>query len=343
MAKIKKIAIYAVIIIVLLLAGLLAFDIKNDAEEATEFSSYNMTKEGGKALYLLADRMGFDVDRYKRPARFIADRVTMVAFAPDYEIFNDNLEQKYLLRWIKRGNVLVLIDIETKIDDGTFRLLQFADKSSAFGDYGQNYIYNMGKGKVIFLGNYEGYTNEGLKALDPGVVFIDALNEASFKKVLFNEYFHGIGSPDVSLWDILNPGFRLALIQISIAALIFIYIVSRRFGKPLVVYEIVKRKENENLFALSNIYQKAKANNLVLELYLNNLKKDLARFLGFGKDTWDDTELLNAAEANKLLEKTDLKEVIAECNYYIKNGMKDQKKLLDLFKRLERIRKEIKI
>ncbi|MFZ5988597.1 MAG: DUF4350 domain-containing protein [Bacillota bacterium] len=341
--RIKKIAFYTLFIAILLVIGLAVFDIKNEEEQRADFSSYNTSKEGGKVLYLLAERMGFDISRYKRPSRFLPDKATMVAFAPDYDAFNEALEQKYLIKWIKRGNSLVLIDIESKIYDEDLDILKFSDGDPvSFGAYGENYIFKMGEGMVIFLGKYESYTNDGLKSLDPGVVFIDALNEASYKRVLFNEYYHGLGSAGANLWDILSPGGRLVLIQILLGLLIFLYVKARRFGKPSIVYEIIKRKENENLFALSNLYIKAKANGLVLEIYMDSLKNELAKFLGFGSDKWDNMELINAASANNVLKDMNVREVFGECDIYIKSGMKDTRRMSVLFEKLEKIRKEIR-
>ncbi len=342
MAKIRNIAILITVIVVVIVIGFFVFDIKNEKEESTDFSSYNETYIGTKALYLLADRMGFNVSRYTRPARFIPNNATMVALAPDEILFNSSMEQKYLLDWIKKGNVLVLIDDWENFETGMLGLLEYIESTDTLEGYGNNYICTIGNGRVIFLDNYNDYINGGLEALDPGVVFIDVLNEAGHKKVLFNEYYHGLGSSNITLWDILTPAAKLLLVQLIIAALILIFVVSRRFGRPQVVYEIVKRKENENLFALSNIYQKSKANGLVLESYLDCLKKELAIFLGFGREGFGDAELLAAAQSNNILKNFNLRELFGECNYYINNDGKYNKEFLSLYKRLEQIRKEIK-
>lgn len=343
MSKIKNIAIFVIIAVIVVTIGFFVFDIKNEKEENTDFSSYNEKYIGTKALYLLADRMGFYVSRYMRPSRFIPNNATMVALAPDEYLFNSDMEQKYLLEWIKRGNALVLIDDLDSFENDAFGLIEFVENIAPLEGYGKNYIGTVGKGRVIFLGNYNDYINGGLEALDPGVVFIDALNEAGHKRVLFNEYYHGLGSSKITIWDILTPAAKLLLVQLIIAALVLIFVVSRRFGKPQVVYEIVKRKENENLFALSNIYQKSKANGLVLESYLNNLKKELAVFLGFGRENYDDGEILAAAQSSNILKNINLIELFGECNNYINSGKKDNKEFLRLFKRLEQIRKEIKV
>jgi hypothetical protein len=335
-ARIKTITVYTVIILTLLIVGLIAFDVKDDFEKEVSYSSYTAKDNGSKVLYLLSDKMGFSVRRYIRSARFLPDNATMVVFAPDGERFNDALERKYLIKWLEKGNSMVFIESSISYLEG---LVQ--ETPEQFGEYGANLLFKVGKGKIIFLEEYEYYTNEGIRNLDPGVLFIDALNEAAHKKVLFNEFYHGLGSESASLWDILNPVGRLILVQILLWALVLMFMKSRRFGKPAIVYQIIKRKENENLFALSNLYMKAKAGSLALETYIDGFKKEVAKFLGLDDDS-DINEIAIAAKTDNVLKGMDLEGVMRDCSIYIEEGNNDSKKLIGLFGRLEKIRKGIK-
>ena len=339
----KKIIIYLAVILVLLFAGLVSFDVKNEIEQKTGFSSYNKNEDGSLALYLLSKEMGFDVRRFDRPARLLPESATVVVFAPDKSVFEDSLEFKYMFDWLRRGNSMVFISHSIDEDEDIYSFDEFKYESKEpFGNYGVNYIYNVGDGKIIYLNEYEFYTNSGIKKLDPGVMFIDALNVSSFNMVLFNEYYHGLGSSSISLLDVVNPVGRLIIIQLFICVLIYLFIKSRRFGKPAVVFKIIKRKENENLFALSNLYTKAKANNLAIEIYLKKVKEELAKFLGFSAKSWDDKQLITAAEANSVLKGKGLRDLLGECDNYISEENKDLKQLVNLYKRLEQFRKEIK-
>lgn len=340
--RIKKSAVYIGIILIIIIAGLVSFDVKTEFEQDIDYSSYSTKGNGSKVLYLLAGKMGFDVRRYTRQSRFLPDKSTIVVFAPDTEKFNDPVEQKYLKEWLSDGNSMILIDNMYNYEEN-FDLKEFSGSSrKQFGEFGENYIFNIGKGKIIFLEEYEFYTNEGIRILDPGVLFIDALYASSHKKVLFNEFYHGVGNESASLWDLLNSGGRIALIQILVALLVYLYVISRRFGKPLVVFETIKRKENENLFALSNLYTKAGAYNLALSIYMENLTRELAKFLGFGTGNADKNELMAAAAANRVLKDMAVGEVIRESEILIETRSRDSKKFIGLFARLEDIRKEIK-
>lgn len=340
MKRFKKILAYTAVIILLAAAGLLVYGFKGEIQQSIEYSCYNVKGDGTRALYLLTKEMGYDVEVYTRPSRFLPDDAVVVAIGPVFEIYESNLEKKYLKAWLERGNVLLLISNNYGIDEYIEEL--GATEPKQFGRFDLGYKYSVGDGSIIFFTDSEKYTNSGVKNLEQGVQFIEAIEESSFKKVLFNEYFHGIGSSGARLWDIIGFGGRLVIIQLTLALLIFLFIVSRRFGKPEVVFETIKRQENENLFALSNIYYKAKANSMALEIYLDNVKQELAKFLGFGKDEWSDGDIVRAAKQNNILKDLEVEAVFFDCDSYIMSGKNDSKLLLNLYKRLESIRKEIK-
>ncbi|OPZ87525.1 MAG: hypothetical protein BWY74_03385 [Firmicutes bacterium ADurb.Bin419] len=338
MKRFKKILLYIAVVIAVIAAALIVYGFKGDIEESVEYSSYSVEGDGTKALYLLAGKMGYDVQRYTRPSRFLPENATLVAIEPNLEMFNSNLERKYLKAWLEKGNDLILISYEGAED---LKELGTIDQED-YGLYGSGYKFRVGEGSLIYFPSSENYANSGLKELDFGVQFIEALEETKNKTVLFNEYLHGIGNAGANLWDILGSAGRLVVVQLFMCVLIFIFIKSRRFGKPVVVFETIKRKENENLFALSNIYFRAKANSMALEIYLDNLKAELAKFLGFGKEEWNSTDIVKAARVNITLKDLDVDTVFADCDRYINNRKGDSKVLINLYKRLEIIRKGIK-
>lgn len=340
MKRIRKILIYVAVITIIVAAGLIVYGFKGDLQQSIEHSAYNVEVDGTRALYLLSKEMGYDVEIFTRPARFLPDNATVVAIEPKLGVLENYLEKKYFKEWLGRGNSLVLMSYDVDIEDYIEEL--DAKEPSHFGQYDQGYKYSVGDGSIIYFSDSEKYTNSGVKDLEQGVQFIDALEEAKYKKVLFNDYFHGIGSSGTKLWDILAFAGKLVIIQLVICLLIFVFIVSRRFGKPVVVFETIKRKENENLFALSNIYYKAKANGMALEIYLDSLKQELAKFLGFGKEDWSDGDIVKAARGDNTLKDLEVEAVFLECESFINNKKNDSKVLLKLYKRLETIRKGIK-
>ncbi|MDQ2086203.1 DUF4350 domain-containing protein [Herbivorax sp. ANBcel31] len=342
MSRKKEIIIFILIFLFLSLAGMIVFDIKNEAEQTSDYSTYSDREKGGRVLFQLAREMGYDVGRHESSSRFLPDDATVVAFSPERNIVNSGLEKKYLLSWIERGNSFVLIDSAESVVGEKYEILDEATSyTKVFSYFGENRMYNIGEGQFIYLKDYEKYTNEEIKDLDPGVVFIHALKAASNERVLFNEFYHGFGK-EATLLDIIGFSGRLILIQLALAFLIYIYIKSKRFGKPVVVHETIKREENENMFALSNIYMKANANSMVLEIVYEKFKTELANFLGYRYKEIDYNEVLSKAENNVLLKDMNIKELVRDCEGYIKNDIKDRKTMERLFTKLEKIRRVIK-
>lgn len=338
----KEIFIFILVFLFLSLVGIIILDIEIEMKESTNYSTYNNGKNGTRVLYRLAKEMGFKVGRYEKSARFLPDGVTMVAISPRINIINGSLERKYLLDWIERGNTLILIGSKELLIGNNYKILEGQEEyAKVFSYFGDNRMYNMGNGKVIYLDNYRRYTNDSIKNLDPGVAFIHALQVSSNEMILFNEFYHGLGR-EMPLLDVIGFTGRIILAQLMLAIIIYIFIKSRRFGKPAVVYKIIKREENENLYALSNIYMKAKANSMVLEIVYEKFKNELAGFLGYKGREINYDEVFNEAQKNPLFKGMNIKKLAGNCEQYIKNNINDKRKMESLYIKLEEIRRVIR-
>lgn len=334
----KKPVIYTVAALLLIIAGLYVYGSKAD-EIYPEYSTYNSKAGGAKALYLLTGQMGYNTSRFERPARLLPQGVTLVVIKPVIEIFTSPMELKYLKPWIEQGNTMILIDEYSNTE--RLKLEMLDAKYLEPGDSAANAdLFTVSKGKVYFLEDAGVYINNGLKGKLSAVDFINTVDLAGNKNVIFNEYVHGMGARGITFIDLLGTNGILIGLQLAFALIVYLLIKSKRFGKPAVVLETVKRQENENIYALSNLYMKAKAGSLVLETYLDFFKKRLSRFLGYSYIPGDD-ELLAAAKANSLLEKHGLHKIIEACRTYLETDRKDIKKLFRLVYILEKIRKEI--
>ena len=337
-ALIKKAAIYVLIASALLSIGLYVYGGRIE-EKQPEYSTYNSKPSGTRALYLLMEKLDFNVSRFERPSRFLPDDAALVAIKPDTAIFNNSIEMKYLKAWLEKGNTLILADDAAALKDYKLEALGLKHIEGS-GDKGALDEYRIGSGKFIFVEGVDRFTNKGLKEIDPAVDFVGTVDSIGNRSVMFNEYYHGFGSRSVSLWDLLGQAGILAVIQAIIALAVFMFIRSRRFGKPVVVMEIVKRRENENLFAMAGIYAKSKTHSLVLETYLNYFKKQLSKYLGFS-GVPEESKLMIAVSENKLLEALELRKTLNYSSSYLHSGSRDNKKLLDIILSLEKVRKEI--
>lgn len=335
---VKKGILYVSIAAILLSVGLFVHTLKK-VDEGADYTSFSTRPKGLKALYLLTGQMGYDVSRYKKSARFLPDASAMIAVNPDLSIYNGKREKKYLIEWIKRGNTLIIFGNENDI--GQFGLDEFNGNMADLPSKVPYLNFVIEKGDMIFVKDFDRYTNSGLRDREYGVAFIELLDRTGKKNILFNEYYHGIQEEGFIFLDIVGPTGKVLVIQVFIGLVILLFIGAGRFGKPVTVYETVKRKENENLFALANIYIKGRAHAAVMENCLNYFKRDLSRYLGLGQNASDD-EIFKAASLERVLKNTGLKELISSCREFINQEKKDAKLLLGLTGKLEKIRKEIK-
>lgn len=336
---VKKVIIYVFIAVLVLAVGLAANrgSFKN---KYADYTTYNTGDEGIKALYLLTGEMGYNRERFKRPVRFTPDGCVLVVIKPDWDVYMDELETKYLKEWIQRGNTLIFIDDDSNICGELLGLLN-ANNEAGIDGYDGWSVYSAGKGKLYLNNSCEAFTNLGLKSYQEAAAFIHILDIEGGKYVLFSEYYHGMGTAGVTVWDIIGTSGILVLIQLIIGIAVFVFVLSRRFGKPVTVFETVKRKENENIFALSNVYARAKAYTLVLEAILRNFKGELSKFLGL-KYVQENSELIAAAAGNKFLNEMELKGLLERCSHYIGAGGGSIKELVYLVQWIEKIRKGIK-
>jgi len=339
---IVKIILYGLIAVVIMSIAVNVYREKK-VKLYKDYTSYSTREKGTKALYLLSDRMGFETDRYFKSAKYLPNNSTMVLIKPYLYMLNDEEELWYLKVWMQAGNTLILIDDVENIKNIDIKAL--TDQDSYLPNKVLNndvFYYKIGKGKLVFLDDSESFTNQGLKDSTAGVRFINELDEASNEKVLFNEYYHDmIVEEDLTLWELIGPVGRIAFIQFCLGVILIMFVKSRRFGKPVTVFAIEKRRENENLYALSNIYMKAGANLHVLKIYTDLLKKDLSKYLGLG-DNGDENELAAAVSQNKELKKMGIEDILYKSKIYEKENTISSRKLMQLVGKIDEVRRKIK-
>ena len=335
----RKILTCGLIVLALITAGYFA-NLNAYKEKYPGFSPKDGGANGVKALYLLAGRMGYATGSFSLPSRFLPDHATLVAVKPDRTVFNSKAERSSLKKWLESGNAMVLVDDSSTLD--LLRLEEFSGKPPERDTgAGKGLVYEIGSGALIFLDDARTFTNSGIRDGKAAVRFIDALDRIGNKTVLFDEHYHGAGMDGPDLWMLLGVTGRLFVIQALLGVLVFLLVKSSRLGRPSPVFETVKRVENENLFAVTNIYIKARAYALVLETHLSALEMELSKYLGIcGKPSED--EISRAAEENRILRKFNFKNTLKECRSYIANDGKDTGRLLRLVRAIDVIRKEIR-
>jgi len=335
---INKIIIFMLAVAFLVPIGVVMAGMK-DNRKYDRYTSYSVDSEGEKALYLLTEKMGYEAVRYKKTVRFLPDSVTMVVIQPDYYRLFEETELKYMKKWLEKGNSLVLIYDEPEENDYLVEELG-AQYSGKFKSYNEWTTYKAGIGSMYISSMTDVFVNDGLKDKRGAVSFIDIIDTIGNGKVYFNEYYHNMGE-GVTVRDIIGFNGVLVFIQIILGIGVLFLSLSKRLGKPVVIFETVKRAENENIYALSNIYKVSKANPYVLDVMFKRLKADLTKYLGM--DTVDDSnDIIKAASLDGRIRNLELVSGFNRCEKYINSDNRDADEFIYLAKWIETIREEIK-
>jgi len=328
----RKIPLFITLIIVFIIF-IVTFGKSADYE--VDYSTYNSQEKGCKALYSLTERLGFDVGRYLKKSKMLDYNGVLVAIKPE-SLFDEKFEQEDLISWVKKGNVLFVIDSKDIINNS--RIFKEVIKTNDNDNFVE---YSLGDGKVYFYENVAQVQNSKLKeySYKAPLDVIDIFDKYKDKKIMFDEYYHGFGKQELGFFDTLSDTQFIIVLQIILAIMILMFYKSKRFGKPILVMRHRKRLENENIYALANVYQRSKSYSLVLKSYVENLKKDLKKTLHLTIND-NDSELFALLSENKLFkEETELLNI---CTKEIQTNNLDIVSLTTLSKKIDRIRRELK-
>lgn len=162
--------------------------------------------------------------------------------------------------------------------------------------------------------------------------------------VLFDEFHHGDAelSDGGSIWASLGWPLQLALIQLGLAGAALIGFLSIRFGTPVPLLRGATRTSSEYVTSLAGLYQRAGASVTALDTLYRNFLRDLCARLAVAPDI----ELEQLAETASRRGQTDrqrLRGLLAACEERLDMGHVTEADLLDLVRRMERVRKDMGI
>jgi hypothetical protein len=161
---------------------------------------------------------------------------------------------------------------------------------------------------------------------------------------LFDEYHHGdidLGS-EASLWAALGHPLQLVLIQIAVAFLVLAAALAVRFGSPIPLGQGISRTSTEYVTSLAMLYRRAQASTAALETLYRQFLRDLALRLALAPDVSLE-RLAEVAARRGGIDRSALRRLLATCEQRLDDGKVTEPELLDLARRMERIRKDIGI
>lgn len=325
--KIRKTINFIWITLLLTVAGFILYSVTAYRGDYPEYSSYNTSESGIKALYLLAREMGFQVRRNHYPAKFLKEAPVMVVYRPDEGIFNEPEEQVYLSAWLDQGNTMILVPDPLTIRElWIFEMIPQQKKQHEVINVGNITItwYMLEKGRICVMDRADEFLNGQLKDSDAAVAFIQALEKSGSQRVVFNEYYQFLQKPAPGVWDLLGNMGQLVAIQLLLAVVLMIIRGWKPFGRVRNERELTKRPENEVQKALSGLYMRMKAYPLALSNYYGSFTQKYGRIL---------------STSGPLAEKA--KNILFRCSCYIEENQKNRKELIALVRQLEKLEDEI--
>ena len=217
-----------------------------------------------------------------------------------------------------------------------------------FGDSAGPLVLTLTEGKgrlyIVADGGFASNTNFGRSENARFVANLLASAAPPGAAVLFDEYHHGDAalSTGATVWGVLGWPLQLAIIQLGLACVVLVGVLAVRFGAPIPLLRGVSRTTGEYVTSLAGLYQRAQASTTALETIYHAFLRDLCARLALAPDV----NLEHLAESASRRGETDrdrLRQLLAACEERLDIGRVTDAELLDLVRRMERVRKDLGI
>ena len=281
-------------------------------------TTYNTGRDGVKAAFLALPRLGYQTERWERPASDLAqvdaEQTALVVAAPQANmVLNEAAGVKDFVRrggWVLATGLTaaeMLLPDASKItlnNDGCDSApegfsaiariphLHFTEtlewkQASADLEYARScgnraavLLLPMGKGMVVFWSESAPMSNTGVKKNENLELLLASL-PAPHRRVLFDEYMHDYND---YLWSRTNgtPVYALEIQAVLLAALV-VFSFARRHG-PLRELESVPRTSPlEFAHSMGNVYHRGGAGEAAVEQARRQLMEFLEHQCGFDR------------------------------------------------------------
>ena len=319
----KKLASAAII---LALLGILIFISAGQNQNYPDYTVFSANERGVSVFYETLEHMGYPVKagfNYLSSGSSIHDIHILVMpyyYYQDYA-FDDMMD------WVKKGGRLIFLDWNTPT--AVDHYMGWEGKYDGFRR--QKY----GTGEIV-IGTVESVLNYSLLTEHQDIEFLlGAIDKWGFETIIFDEYYHGY-QDEANLWRDLPGYFKTLIYQLCIAAILIVFMLGKRFGKPIPYYEEIERGENEYLRALSGIYKKTGMGSVIMENAYISFVQNAAGYFGVSEanatenivELWKSRNLPDGELLNRLL---------AAKNKDFNTNKKKQRK--ELFRALSYIKK----
>ena len=285
-------------------------------------SSYSSALGGAKAPYLLLEEMHYRVERWTASPTELAnvqEPATLILAVPTQAASPE--EKEALQAFLERGGrVLAVGDLAaTMLGSSRARpgmmnfewkiyprvvptaLTRNAPKIAMaassywqsrngedlvhYSEGGEDVVvsYPVGKGEVIWWAGATPLTNNGIAEQGNLALFLNSVGAPGERRVLWDEYFHEGGGHTV-VGSIVSSPIKWALLQLAVLGMLVLFTYSRRHGPIFVPTPQARLSPLEFVDALAQLYHRAHATNVSLEVAYNRFRSEAAPRLGLPRN-----------------------------------------------------------
>lgn len=345
-------------------------------------STYRSRPSGLRALYLTLDKLGYRPRRlHQTPEKLPGDGALVIAEPP---LDLTEAEWQALTRWVERGNLLLLYSETGRLFDlrrpqlfpggatstpapvqpvpiatpaapvirSPYRIPMsrwrqrpliplYADGAGTALSYAR-----WGKGAAVLACSPWSLSNEGIAQGGNLALFLNLLDAYGHGKrapVYFDEYHQGLSDRGGPM-SLLAPVARFGVWQLGVALLLLVLAVAWRFGGVVPVETLSRRSRAEYLEAMTGLFRRARALELVARKLEEESRRGMARALGL-PPTARPEAIAAAAQERRGLDARHLLDALQEADALAAARDRqipvDERRLLAVAARLHDLRQEL--
>ena len=346
----------------------------SNAKQAT---TYSASSEGTKAAYLLLSESGYRSERWERPPSELGSGADSVFFLLDPATAPTSDERQAIRHFVDSGGTLVLSGTlgslfakEQEPKPATLGISPWqsfpaltpslfarqapqvrlttdmswgpdAPGIALYGDDHQNVVMQFpeGTGQVIWIASSSLLSNAGIKQAE-NMEFLLAVVRNRDRRVLWDEYFHGHRPSEVTAE--IHPQMRWLFAQLTLLAAAVLITFSRRSGPIRAPATETRLSPLEFVQALGQLYARAQAANVAVDIYYGRFRFWLIRRLGASAKASPE-ELARAVQDRWRLSDPEFLTTLKACESARFYSDLPRKEALDLVKKLYRYASELKL
>jgi hypothetical protein len=287
---------------------------ENDQSEGAP-SSYSVQRRGAKAAYLLLQKSGYTVERWKQPPAQLPSEesgVILILAGPESSPRLD--EMSGMVRFLMHGGRVLIAGVKPDAfvpqafaEDDDYRV-GFAEctpialtsltrggtisqdgnlawdnsKDAALVHFkdenGKPVVvsYSLGQGRVIWWASALPLTNAGIRDRHNLDLLLNSVGDS--RRILWDEYYHEQHAPRSA--HASNPAQLWALAQAGFLGLLVILTFSRRSGPVIPLASESRLSPLEFVETLGSVFHRARGTQVAVEIAFSRFQQVAARRLG---------------------------------------------------------------